>query len=151
MKRLIIIMIAAIILGGISGKILFSKYQDIDKYIFNSEKKVYFLEEGVYSSKKSLENNTKDITPKLVVKDNDKYYVYVGITKNIDNANKIKKIYTDKGYSIYQKEKNITDSEFLSNVEQFDILIESTKKERDISTIQEVVLANYEEMVINQG
>ncbi len=151
MKRLIIIMIAAIILGGISGKILFSKYQDIDKYIFSSEKKVYFLEEGVYSSKKSLENNTKDITPKLVVKDNDKYYVYVGITKNIDNANKIKKIYTDKGYSIYQKEKNITDSEFLSNVEQFDILIESTKKERDISTIQEVVLANYEEMVINQG
>lgn len=151
MKRLIIIMIAAIILGGISGKILFSKYKDIDKYIFNSEKKVYFLEEGVYSSKKSLENNTKDITPKLVVKDNDKYYVYVGITKNIDNANKIKKIYTDKGYSIYQKEKNITDSEFLSNVEQFDILIESTKKERDISTIQEVVLANYEEMVINQG
>ena len=144
-------MIAAIILGGISGKILFSKYQDIDKYIFNSEKKVYFLEEGVYSSKKSLENNTKDITPKLVVKDNDKYYVYVGITKNIDNANKIKKIYTDKGYSIYQKEKNITDSEFLSNIEQFDILIESTKKERDISTIQEVVLANYEEMVINQG
>lgn len=144
-------MIAAIILGGISGKILFSKYQDIDKYIFSSEKKVYFLEEGVYSSKKSLENNTKDITPKLVVKDNDKYYVYVGITKNIDNANKIKKIYTDKGYSIYQKEKNITDSEFLSNVEQFDILIESTKKERDISTIQEVVLANYEEMVINQG
>ncbi len=144
-------MITAIILGGISGKILFSKYENIDKYLFDDNKRVYFLEEGVYSNKKSLETNTKNINPKLVVEDNNKYYVYVGITKNKKNANKIKKMYDDKGYSIYQKEKSISNLEFLNNVEQFDMLIENTKKERDISTIQEVVLANYEEMIINQG
>lgn len=151
MKKLIILMITAIILGGISGKILFSKYENIDKYLFDDNKRVYFLEEGVYSNKKSLETNTKNINPKLVVEDNNKYYVYVGITKNKKNANKIKKMYDDKGYSIYQKEKSISNLEFLNNVEQFDMLIENTKKERDISTIQEVVLANYEEMIINQG
>lgn len=151
MKKLLILTVVAITLGGISGKILFSKYENLDEFVFSDDKKVYFLEEGVYSTKKSLDNNTKDISPKLVVKDDNKYYVYVGITKSIDNAKKIKKIYTDKGYSIYEKEKNITDSEFLNNIEQFDVLIESTKKQRDISTIQEVVLSNYEEMVINRG
>ena len=60
-------------------------------------------------------------------------------------------MYTNKGYSIYEKEKSITNSEFLNNIEQFDVLVESTKKERDITTIQEVVLSNYEEMIINRG
>lgn len=151
MKRIFILIIIAVILGGVSGKILFSKYENLDNYVFSNDKKVYFLEEGVYSTKKSLENNTKDINPKLVVRDDDKYYVYVGITKNQENAKKIKKMYTDKGYSIYEKEKNITDTEFLNNIEQFDVLVESTKKERDISTIQEVILSNYEEMIINKG
>lgn len=151
MKKLLIISIFAILLGGISGKLLFSKYEDIDQYVFSESNKVYFLQEGVYSSKQSLENNTKEINPKLVIKDNDKYHVYVGITKNKENANKIKKMYSDKGYSIYEKEKNVTNAEFLNNVEQFDVLVESTKKERDITTIQEVILSNYEEMVIQQG
>lgn len=151
MRKLLIISIFAILLGGISGKLLFSKYEDIDQYVFSESNKVYFLQEGVYSSKQSLENNTKEINPKLVIKDNDKYHVYVGITKNKENANKIKKMYSDKGYSIYEKEKNVTNVEFLNNVEQFDVLVESTKKERDITTIQEVILSNYEEMVIQQG
>lgn len=144
-------MALAIVLGGVSGKLLFSKYENIDQLVFRDDKKVYFLEEGVYSTKKSLDSNTKEINPKLVVKDDDKYYVYVGITKSIDNAKKIKKMYTNKGYSIYEKEKSITNSEFLNNIEQFDVLVESTKKERDITTIQEVVLSNYEEMIINRG
>lgn len=151
MKKNLIFMIVAIVLGGISGKILFSKYENIDKYAFKENEKVYFIQEGVYSSKSSLDNNTKDINPKLVVKDKDEYYVYVGITKNKNNAEKIKKIYNNKGYSVYNKQKNISNSEFLNNVEQFDILIKNTKLERDISTIQEVVLSNYEEMVINKG
>ena len=75
----------------------------------------------------------------------------MGITKNYNNAKKIKKMYNDKGYNIYQKEKNIKSDEFLNNVEQFDVLVENTKKEQDISTIQEVILSNYEEMVINKG
>lgn len=151
MKKIFILVAVAIALGGISGKILFSKYEDLDQFVFSDDKKVYFLEEGVYSTKQSLDNNTKEISPKLVIKDDDKYYVYVGITKSIDNAKKIKKMYTNKGYSIYEKEKNITNTEFLNNIEQFDVLVESTKKERDITTIQEVVLSNYEEMIINKG
>ena len=81
MKKIFILMALAIVLGGVSGKLLFSKYENIDQLVFRDDKKVYFLEEGVYSTKKSLDSNTKEINPKLVVKDDDKYYVYVGITK----------------------------------------------------------------------
>ena len=139
-------MVVAIILGGISGMFLFSKYKDTS-YVFNENKKLYFLEEGVYSTKESLESNTKDINPKLVIQDDNKYHVYVGITSNFDNVSKIKKMYKDKGYSIYEKEIEVDNSEFTANISQFDILLESSKNDSDISTIEEVVLSNYENLI----
>ena len=139
-------MVVAIILGGISGMILFSKYKDTS-YVFNENKKLYFLEEGVYSTKESLESNTKDINPKLVIQDDNKYHVYVGITSDFRNVSKIKKMYKDKGYSVYEKEIEVDNSEFTANISQFDILLESSKNDSDISTIEEIVLSNYENLI----
>ena len=58
-----------------------------------------------------------------------------------------KEIYENKGYQIYIKEQNLSNEEFYNNVTQFDILINSTNKESEILTIEEVVLANYEELI----
>ena len=56
-------------------------------------------------------------------------------------------MYKDKGYSIYEKEIEVDNSEFTSNISQFDILLESSKNDSDISTIEEVVLSNYENLI----
>lgn len=138
-------MTVAILFGGLCGKILYQKYEDTS-LVFHEEEKVYFLQEGVYSSEDSLNRNTKDISPKLVTKENNQYYVYVGISKSKDGIEKIKDIYEEKGYTTYQKEKNVTDESFLTNLSQYDILLDSAKTSDDILTIQEVVLSNYEEI-----
>ena len=74
-------------------------------------------------------------------------YVYLGITRDSNNAKKIKAIYEKKGYQIYIKEQNLSNEEFYNNVTQFDLLITGTNKESEILTIEEVVLANYEELI----
>ena len=61
--------------------------------------------------------------------------------------NKIKKIYDNKNIDTYIRKRNIKNEEFYNNVTQFDILINSTNKESEILTIEEVVLANYEELI----
>jgi hypothetical protein len=43
----------------------------------------------------------------------DMYYVYVGITKNKENANKIVNHYKDLGYETIIKEYEINNSKFL--------------------------------------
>lgn len=138
-------MIGAVILGTMSGKALFSKYGKSIDTMDNED--VYFLQEGVYSSKDSLNNNTSEITPKLVVPSDDKYYVYVGISKDLETIKKIQKIYKDKGYSTYQKKIKVDNTEFLTNMDQYDILLDNTTKTNDILTIQDVVLSNYQELV----
>lgn len=94
-----------------------------------------------------MQENTKDLLVKTVDSKNDKQYVYLGITRDEKNAKKLKEIYENKGYQIYIKEQNLSNEEFYNNVTQFDILINSTNKESEILTIEEVVLANYEELI----
>lgn len=114
---------------------------------FGEGKIYYFIQEGVYSSKEIMSENTKDILIKTVDVLNNKQYVYLGITRDSNNAKKIKAIYEKKGYQIYIKEQNLSNEEFYNNVTQFDLLINGTNKESEILTIEEVVLANYEELI----
>lgn len=120
------------------------------KSIFNSGELYYFVQEGVYTNKKIMNNDLKDIKNRAVISKNNKYYVYVGISKDLEIAKLIKKIYEDKGYQIYIKELSVDDKEFSSNVEQFDLLIKNSGNDEDILTIESVILSNYEEIINNK-
>ncbi len=137
-------MLVAVILGCVSGRVLFNKYDD-NTYAIGG-KNLYFLQEGVYDNKKTLSDNTKNLNSKLVLSSNDKYYVYVGITGSLNNVKRIKRVYSEKGYSINEKLIRVDNLEFINNVEQFDILLSSASNS-DILTIEEVVLSNYEDLV----
>ena len=127
--------------------LLNSTYKEKLINTFSEGKTYYFIQEGVYSSKEIMTENTKDIQVKTVDTINNKQYVYLGITRDNNNAKKIKDIYEKKGYQIYIKEQNLSNEEFYNNVTQFDILVNSTDKDSEILTIEEVVLANYEELI----
>ena len=111
----------------------------------------YFIQEGVYSDKEILDNNLNKIGQKIIDYKNDKFYVYVGITKDKDVANKLQKIYEKKGFHTIQKEKYLENEEFSNNVTQFDLLINATDITDEILTIEEVVLANYDELIKNSS
>ena len=144
MKKIILSGFIFIGIGFILGNIIFEKNNLFKK---SNQETYYFLQEGVYSNKDILQNNLKNITKKTIDYEEDKYYVYIGITKDLEVAEKLQKIYEEKGYKIIQKEKNINSEEFSVNVDQFDLLIKSTSEEDQILTIEEVVLANYEEII----
>ena len=149
MKKSIIMIIFVIVLGIFSGKVIYDKFS---VYAFNTNNfdTIYMLQLGVYSNKNMLNNDTKDIVNKLVVKENNNYYVYVGISKDKDNLKKISKIYNKLGYNLYVKEENINDEYFLNNLEQFDILLKSSTTDDEINSINSVILSSYEENIINK-
>lgn len=147
MKKTFLLSIVFIILGASIGILFREKYQEQILNVFSEGKIYYFLQEGIYSSKEIMTENTKDLDVKLINEENNKYYVYLGITRSEENAKKIKEIYKNKGYQLYIKEINLSNEEFFNNVTQFDLLIENSKTEEEILTIEEVVLANYEEII----
>lgn len=143
-KKFIISIIIVIILGIISARSVYSLSDKIeDKYSY------YFLQLGVYDDIDTLEDDTKTIDDKVVLKENDKYCVYVGISKNKNSLNKISNLYKNYGYNLLIKNKRITNEEFIINLEQFDKLLKQTTDLEELKKIMAVILSSYQEMVLN--
>lgn len=147
MKKTLILSFIFLLLGAFMGDKLYEIYQEKILGVFKDYNTYYFIQEGVYSSEEIMNENTKDLETKIVEYKDNKYYVYLGITTDLENVNKIKNIYEDNNYRLYVKEVNLSNQEFFNNVSQFDILIKNTNKDEEILTIEEVVLANYEELI----
>lgn len=147
MRKIVGVSILLIILGTIIGNGLYNKFHTSFLEVFKESNNCYFLQEGVYSNYDLMFENTKDIDIKLVEKENNKYYVYLGISSSYDNILRIKDIYEKEGYKVRIKEINLNNEEFYTNLVQFDLLIDKTSSDNEILTIEEVILANYEEII----
>lgn len=150
MKKNLITLIVVIILGCFSGRMIYNKISDAYALNIKKDNVVYLLQLGVYSNKTSMESDTRDINNKLVVKNNNNYYVYVGISKNKDNLKKISYLYNKLGFNLYLSEQEVNQSEFLTNLEQFDLLLSKASTDDELDSINSVILSSYEEMVLKK-
>lgn len=148
MKKTLIKGLLLIILGFFLGQIIFSDKIELIKKLQKGDT-YYFLREGIYNSYDSIQNNI-NISRKIIENKDNKYYVYVGITRDKEVLGKLKEIYKEKNIDVYTKEVILESQEFKNNVEQFDLLIKQTKDTSQILTIEEVVIANYEEIIKKQ-
>ena len=123
------LIVLAILFGFVSARVVYGK---IKVPVSNGEN-IYFLQEGMSSDKNEFDNDNKKYDY-IVEKIGDKYYAYVGITTNLSNANKIKKIYDNKNID--------------NNLEQYDILLSGALKDKDVLSINKVILSSYEEMAL---
>lgn len=145
-------LISAIVIGFLLGKFMFNQYDSKTKIktVFNQKgEKVYFLQQGVYSSKENMEKNTASFDSYIYDLIDDKYYVYVGITKNEQNVEKLQGFFEDMGYIIYVKEFNIDNVSFLESLETFDTMLSNTDSTKTIKSITSQILSKYEELVQN--
>lgn len=151
-KKYAVLLVVAILVGFVLGKFMLNQYDFNGKIIptISTSKNAYFIQQGVYSSKESMEKNTTNFPYYIYVLDNDKYYVYIGITFLEENMNKIKGYYEEKGYNTYVKEINISNDNFITILEQYDILLKESTDLQVIGTICSQVLNEYEELVLNR-
>ena len=148
MKKIIIKGLFFVVIGFLIGQFLFGEKIELIKKLQKGDT-YYFLEEGVYNNYDNIQNNT-NIYRKIIENKNNKYHVYIGITRDKEVLEKLKKIYKKDNINVKVKEINLESQEFKTNVEQFDLLIKQTKDNSQILTIEEVVIANYQEIIKKQ-
>ena len=147
-KSFFVTMIVAILLGSILGNFLFEQYKLESSEVVKEVNSLYFIMEGSYSSLEQAYNATKDIDVKLITKEDANYIVYLSITKDSNNLEKLEKLYKDLNINTTIKTMSVSNKEFLATLEQMDLLINNTKDNEEILSINEVVLANYQEFVL---
>lgn len=135
----------AIVLGFVSAQIVYSTYRN---NLSSSSYNAYLLQIASFENVDSISSDMKDNADYLIVNENNMYNVYVGITTDLSNANKIKNIYEKKDIEVYIKPTVINNIEFVSNLEQYDLLISEVENEDNLISISDVVLSSYEEIVL---
>lgn len=136
----------AILSGLILGNIFYKQYekeQNLDN-VYNT----YLLQLGVYNSQKEAQEYLNDLENYMVIEKNNKFYVYLGISTKKSNAKKVQDAFLEKNIKVSIKKTVIDNVEFISNLEQFDILLDNASTNDDIMSINEVILSSYEEMVL---
>ena len=99
MKKYLFTFLQALIIGFFLSVIFIKQYNDFSGIkVSGTGEELYFIQYGVFSSLESMEKETINLTNYVYSNIENMYYVYIGITKNGDNANKIVKYYKDLGY-----------------------------------------------------
>ena len=138
----------AIICGYIFGKIIFNEYNHNILNVFNEKETVYFLQQGVYSTVSSMEKNTKTLKNYIYSKEDDYFKVLAAITKDEQNATKLKEFFIALGNDIYIREVKLSNRAFINILEQYDKLLALTDDHNNINNIVKEVLSQYQELVV---
>lgn len=152
MKKYLLTFVMALFIGFFLSYFFLNQYNDFKGIrVSNTGSNLYFIQYGVYSSLESLEKNTINLQNYVYNIDNDLYYVYVGITKEKNNAEKIVNYYKSLGYNTIIKEFGISNKKFLELLTNYDELLMNTTDNNAISAALNQTLMKYEEVVINGG
>ena len=95
-------------------------------------KEVYVLQVGAYKKYENLVNKTKYLDNYLIYQENDLYKIFIGVTLNNDNYNKIESIY---GEDTFKKVIRINDEEYIDNLKKYDTLIKETNDKELLNDI----------------
>ena len=149
-NKIIIPSILSLLIGSYLGFIIFRQYKTTSKTVFSETTIIYFLQQGVYSTKESMEDNTKLLSEYIYTLEDNQYRVFVGITSDKSNSEKLKELFNNKGIDIYIKERNIEDMAFVEKLKQYDEIIRTSTDESAILKLENQILNEYE-LVVKQN
>ena len=150
MKKYLFTFLLALVIGFFLSSFFIKQYDNYTGIkVSGIGDELYFVQYGVFSSLDSMEKETIALENYVYNIDENMYYVYVGITKNSDNANKIVEYYKNLGYETLIKKYEINNEDFLEELRNYDDILLNTTDKTVIASLISQILIKYEEVVIN--
>lgn len=140
--------LCAVLLGYLCASCIFNQY-GAENYVFNEKGNVYLLQCGAYTTEEASEKEIKGVDEKITIKEDNKYYSYIGMTTDYEIAEKIQKLYKDNNVDIYIKDSYLDDEDFINQLVQYDVLLESSNSIDEVNAILKTILATYDEFISN--
>ncbi len=150
MKKYIGSIFLSLVFGVYLGMFVLRQYKNFDvTSVFSYYDTLYFIEIGVYNDIDSMKDDLGNFSSYIYDVDDSGYHVYVGITKNHENALKVKEYFNNMGYDINIREDRTSNGIFVSIVNQYDIVLRDASDDA-IGDICSQVINSYEELVLNE-
>ncbi len=137
-KGLFLPLVVSVVFGFVCGKLVYSVYyEDIENKLSSS--KLYLVQNGEYLTydKMREENNGNNY---VYYKDDDGYKSIIGITKDIDNVDKIKQLYSD---NVMVEEYYISSDLFNDKQLEYDLKLKNTDNIYEVREVVDNILNLY--------
>ena len=146
MKKYLTTIIISILVGFLLSYYMLKEYESVNIIpVFNVKETAYLVQQGVYSSMESMQENTSSLTDYIYSVIDNMYYVYIGISLESDNVSKIQDYYKNKGINTIIKTTTISDNELIDSLRQYDMLLQGTTEEEAIKEVIKQTLSKYKE------
>ena len=146
MKKYLLTIIISLLVGFLLSFYMLKEYESIDIIpVFNTKETAYLVQQGVYSSMESMQENTSHLTDYIYSVIDNMYYVYIGISLESDNVEKIQEYYKNKDINTIIKTTTISDNDLINSLKQYDMVLKETSKEETIKEIIKQTLSKYKE------
>lgn len=143
-------MLLSLVIGFFLSFFVFKQYKNYNGVtVYKEGDEYFFLERGIYDSKSDMEKNSINLENYIYRKEADKYYMYVGITKNKDNLAKITKYFKNKNIDVTEKKFYISSAKFSESINNLDNILINSDDEIVINEIINQGLNKYEEIILN--
>lgn len=146
--NIVVPIICAVLLGYLCASFIFNQY-GVNSLVFHDNGNIYYLQCGAFTTQEASKKNIKGIEEKITVKEGEKYYSYIGMTTNSEIAKNIQKMYQERGIDIYIKNGYIENNDFISQLNQYDVLLEASKNIEEVNSVLKTVLATFDEIILN--
>ena len=133
LKKIVLPVFVSIMMGGISGSIIYSIYTDNNDVAFSGNT-VYLLQTGAYSNYDNMRANSLS-NDYIYYEDDGLFKTIIGLTHNLENVEKIRSIYKD---DIVVNKYLINNKDLFNQIVEFD---DALKKENDTTKISELVVS----------
>lgn len=108
-------------------------------------KDIYILQVGAYKNYDNLINKTKYLDNYIIYEENGLYKIFIGVTLNNNNYNKLDNIY---GNNSFKKVLKISDTNYINNLKKYDTLINETNDKELLNNIIKKELRELENEVL---
>ncbi len=112
--------------------------------------KYYLLQVGAYKNYDSISKKTKEYENYLVLKEEDLYKLYIGVTKDKEVYKKLVNLYANTS-SIYKKEITLSNQNFDDTLTKYDSLIKNSEDIKEINLVIKSELKFLEEMLAKKS
>lgn len=112
--------------------------------------KYYLLQVGAYKDYDSISKKTKEYENYLVLKEENLYKLYIGVTKDKEVYKKLVNLYASTS-SIYKKEITLSNQKFDDTLTKYDSLIKNSEDIKEINLVIKSELKFLEEMLAKKS
>ena len=146
MKKYLLTIIVSLLVGFLLSFYMLKEYESVNIIpVFNVKETAYLVQQGVYSSMESMQENTSHLSDYIYSVIDNMYYVYIGISLESDNVNKIQEYYKSKDTKTIIKTTTISDNDLINSLRQYDMVLKETNEEETIKEIIKQTLSKYKE------